>query len=207
MSENTIIADTSDLPTADEDNVSEHMEASTQSDPDAKIEFHVQMRSWTQRDMEDLIIEAAARQLVGARGRETQIAKAVEDAAILQITAKADEKLASVATDILDQPVTPTFGAKEPVTLRDFLGLYAKDYLTQKVDREGRPSTSGYDSQPRMIHLIERVMDRKFKAEIEKATNAAIVEIQTAVRDQHKALLAAETARIRDAIAKVTASQ
>lgn len=208
MTDNKIIADTSDIAEDGDEYVREHMEASEQSDPDAKIEFHVQMRAWTQRDMEELVIEAAARQLVGRSATETQLAKAVQDAAIKQITERADAKLATVSAEILDQPVLyGPHSAKEPVALRDMLGLYAKDYLTEVVGTDGKPITDSYyrsSGRARIVWIAERAMERAFKTEIEKATNAAVREIQTAIKAQHDALLAAEIARIRDAIAKAT---
>lgn len=170
------------------------------------IEFHVSMRSHTMRDMEALIVEAAAMQLVGRRS-ERELAKAIEAKALALIDAKATEKLAGVTAEIIDQPMTPNFGDKQPVTMREFLGLYGREYLTQVVGSDGKPDTSSYGrGKPRITWLVERAMDATFKREIEKATNAAITEIQGAIREQHKALLAAETARIRDAIAKATAA-
>lgn len=174
------------------------------------IEFHVSMRSYTQRDMGDLIIEAAARQLVGRNASDGALAKAVQDAAIRQITARADEKLAAVAADIIDQPVlSGPLSSKEPVTMREMIGLYAKEYLTEKVGHDGKFDDSYHgrnSNKARITWIVERALDSKFKSEIEKATSAAITEIQAAIREQHKAVLAAETARIRDAIAEAVQS-
>lgn len=203
-----IIADTSSIA-SDDGHLEHDMEATEQSDPEAKIEFHVQMRSWTLRDMEALVIEAAARQLVGRNASEGALSKAVQEAAIRQITERADAKLATVSAEIIDQPVMAGPGAKEPVTMRDMIGLYAKDYLTEIVNRDGKVETEYYGRQSgkaRIVWIIERALDSKFKTEIEKATNAAIAQIQAAVREQHKAVVDAETARIRAAIAKATAS-
>ena len=204
---NSIIADTSELAkVADFDEGSEprdNLEATANSDPAAKVEFHVQMRSWTLNDMEALIVEAAARQLVGRNASEGALSKAVQEAAIRQITEKADAKLATVSAAIIDQPVMAGPGSKDPVTMRDMIGLYANEYLSAVVDREGKPSQSGgyYGGKARIVWIVERALDSKFKAEIEKATNAAISQIQASVREQHKAVLDAETARIRAAIA------
>ncbi len=206
--DNPIIADTSELLNGDgEEGLDSHLEATTQPDPDAKIEFHVQMRAWTQRDMEDLIIEAAARQLVGRNASETALAKAVQTAAIEQITARADEKLARVSAEIIDQPVMAGASSKEPVTMRDMIGLYAKEYLTEIVGADGKVASDYYgrsSGKTRMAWIVERALDSKFKAEIEKATNAAIREIQAAMTARHNETLAAEKARVRDAIAKAT---
>lgn len=206
------IADTSELAELcgfdEEHGPREDMTATVEPDPTAKIEFHVQMRSWTVKDMEELVIEAAARQLVGRNASEGVLAKAVQDSAIRQITERADAKLATVSAEILEQPVLyGPHSAKEPVTLRDMMGLYAKDYLTERVGQDGKPDESYHGSRynkPRIQWIVERALDGKFKTEIEKATNAAIAQIQSAVREQHKAVVDAETARIRAAIAKAT---
>lgn len=193
-----------DVDFNEEEGPREDMSATVSSDPAAKIEFHVQMRSWTLNDMESLIIDAAAKQLVGRHAGDGDLSKAVQDAAIKAITERADKKLEAVSAEILDQPMMPTWNGKEPVTLRDFIGLYAKDYLTQVVDREGKPTTSGWGSngQQRIVWIVERALDRKFKSEIEAATNKAIVEVREAVKANHKELVEAEMKRLRDALSK-----
>lgn len=208
---NVTIADTSELAELhdydDDASPREDLSATTESDPEAKIEFHVQMRSWTVRDMEELVIEAAARQLVGRNASEGALSKAVQEAAIRQITAKADAKMATVSEQIIDQPVMAGPGSKEPVTMREMIGLYAKEYLTEIVGSDGKISTDYYGRQSgkaRMVWIVERALDAKFKDEITKATNAAIREIQTEIRAQHVAVVQAETARIRAAIAAAT---
>jgi len=182
------------------------MAATAESDPEAQIEFHVQMRSWTIREMEALIVEAAAAQMIRGFG-EKKFAKIIEDRAIAQVTAKADVQIDRISAEIIDQPLTPAFGAKAPVTMREFIGLYAKEYLTQTVDQDGKPSTGGWGGKtaPRIEQIVSRLMDRKFKAEIEKATNAAVAEIQRETKAVHEALIAAEKSRLREALAKITA--
>lgn len=206
------IIDTSDMAEPvdwdEEEQPRENLSATSDSDPSAKIEFHVQMRSWTERDMGDLIVEAAARVLIGKHGTETQLAKAVQESAIAEITKRADARLASVAKEVLDQPVLrDPYSKKEPVTIGEMIGLHTREYLTAQVGSDDKWDDSYYgrkNNKPRIQWIVEKALDTKFKAEIEKATNAAIAEVQTAIREQHKALLAAETARIRAAIAKAT---
>ena len=171
------------------------------------IEFHVSMRDYTLRDMEGLIIEAAAMQVVGKFGRD-RLAKEIETKAIDLITKKADEALAAVTSEIIDQPLTPSFGDKKPVTMREFIGLTGREYLTERVDRDGNPYSGGWgasSSFSRIELLVAKYMDRHFKAEITKATNAAITEIQRAIKAQHAQFLADEKKRLRDAMEKATA--
>lgn len=168
------------------------------------IEFHVSMRNYTQRDMEDLIIEAAAKLIVG-RHNDAAMAKVIEAKCIEQVTARADKALAAVTAEIIDQPIAPSFGDKKPVTMREFIGLYGREYLTEKVDSDGKPYTSTYNSSPRIERIVAKHMAGTFQREIEKATNTAIAEIRLAVAARHKAMLDAEKARFREYLAKAVA--
>ncbi|WP_029002791.1 hypothetical protein [Azorhizobium doebereinerae] len=168
------------------------------------IEFHVSMRDYTKRDMDDLIVEAAARLIVGNYGTN-KLAKLIEERCVALTVEKVDQHLAGITAEIIDQPVTPAFGDKKPVTMREFIGLYGREYLTERVDSEGKPTRDSYRSEPRITWLANRHMARTFTTEIEKATNAAIVEIRALINAKHKEALEAEKARIRDALARVTA--
>lgn len=177
--------------------------------PEGGIEFYVQMRDYTKRDMEGLIVEAAARVIVGNYGNNV-LAKMVEDRCIALVTAAADKHLAGVTAEIIDQPIMPKFPFitkpdQKPVTMREFIGLTGRAYLEERVDGSGNPSSDSWSTKPRMQHLVEGCVGRTFKNEIEKATNAAIAEVQREIKAKHDAFLAAEKARLREALAKVTA--
>jgi hypothetical protein len=88
--------------------------------------------------------------------------------------------------------------------MREFIGLTGQAYLTARVDNSGNPTTDSYYSKSRIQFFVEKFMETAFKREIEKATNAAIIEVRKAIEDNHKAFLEAEKARFRDALAKVT---
>ena len=172
------------------------------------IEFHVSMRDYTMQDMEALIVEAAARNIVG-RHNDNVLAKAIEAKCIEQITSKADKALASVTAEIIDQPITPKYPFMKPdqapTTMREFIGLTGRDYLTANVDSSGKPTTDRHYAKTRIQHLVEKYMEVAFKREIERATNAAISEVRNAIDTNHKAFLEAEKASFRDALAKVSA--
>lgn len=177
------------------------------TDPtDQGIEFHVSMRSYTLRDMEGLIIDAAARQIVGRHG-ESEIRRSVEEKALQLISEKAGAVLSGVTAEIIDQPLTPSFGDKRPVTMREFLGLYGREFLSERVDRDGKPTkaTDGWgrpNSLSRMEWLVGQHLTKVFRDEITKATNAVISEIQAVIRADHKAFLEAEKARVREALTR-----
>lgn len=205
MIEPNEILNTADLESDEFGEPASHLVATER--PEGKgIEFTVAMRGHTMTDMESLIIEAAARVLVGQFG-DKRLSQMIEQKCIDQVTAKADAALHAVTHEIIDQPLTPSFGDKKPVTMREFIGLTGREYLTERVDREGKPSSGGWGSNTctRIELLISNYMQKHFKQEIEKATNAAIVEVQKAVRDSHNALIAAEKERLRSALAKAVA--
>jgi len=191
------------------DGVESSMEARKEPEGNG-IEFHVAMTSWTLRDMEELIVQAAANQIVGKFGNE-KLAKEIEAKTIALVTQKTDERLAAVTADIINQPLIPkhTYGKPEgdPITMREFIGLTGRDYLAQRVDpNTGKVNErSSYNETTRIQYLVQKCMETAFKREIEAATNALIRDIQAQVKAQHMALLEAEKARLREAIAKVTA--
>lgn len=171
------------------------------------IEFNVSMRDYTLRDMEGLIVEAAARVLVGEYGNN-KLAKLIDERCMALTVEKIDKRLATVTAEIIDQPLTPKYSFtkadEKPVTMREFIALTGQAYLTAYVNSSGNPA-SGYDGKPRIQHLVDAHMQRAFKNEIEKATNAAIVEIRKGVEAQHQEFLAKERARFRDALSKTVA--
>ena len=206
-----VIIDTSDIADAqlgtndDPTELSSNMVATKEPEGNG-IEFHVSMRSWTQRDMEELIVEAAARVVVGEYGNN-KLAKLVEERCISIVTAQADKHLAGVAADVLDRPIIPKYPYQKPdaapMTMREFIGLTGRDYLEARVDNSGNPTTDRHYSKPRLQHIVECAVHRSFKTEIEKATNAAISEVQKAIKAQHDAFLVAEKKRLREALDKV----
>jgi len=173
------------------------------------IEFHVAMRGHTFHDMEELIVQAAAQQIIGKFGNE-RLAKEIEAKTISLVTAKADKALEAVTSDILDQPLIPkfTYGKPDaaPVTMREFIGLTGRQYLSERVDEYGKVNErSSYNEKVRIQYLVEKAMAHSFKSEIEKATNALLSEIRAAISERHKAFLETEQSRFREALAKLSA--
>lgn len=208
------ITDTHSLAGVDDDNreVATNMSA-TREPENTKIEFHVQMRSYTQSDMEELIVDAAARVIVG-RSNNNELSKRIESRAIEMINERVTAHLSGITAEIIDQPVTPSYGDKKPLTMREVIGLTGREYLTAKVDGYGRAqgekdfdSYHSRDHGTRIAHIVSRAMDIKFKDEITKATSDAIREFRAALEAQHKAVIAAEMARFHEALSKATASK
>lgn len=171
------------------------------------IEFHVSMHGHTMRDMEELIVQAAAQMIVG-RHNDRELAKKIEAQCIALIDAKAKTALDKVTTEIIDQPLIPAYGDKKPVTMREFIGLTGREYLSERVDYQGNVQRDGYrysDNKTRMEFIVGKYMEAAFKKEIEAATNAVAREIRAAVEASHKAFIEAEKNRFREALEKVTA--
>jgi hypothetical protein len=210
MKMTNVIMDTgkvAELLGADEGDDFSSMEARKEPTGDG-IEFHVAMTSWTMHDMQDLIVQAAAAQIVGRIGKEP-LAKMIEAKCIELVSQKCNETLSKVTSEIIDQPIIPVgYGTKEPVTMRQFIGLTGREFLSEKVDYNGAPAKDSWaarDSKSRVQYLVEQNMNAAFQKEIKAATSAAIMEVRAAVEAQHKAFLEAEKARFREALEKVTA--
>lgn len=169
------------------------------------IEFHVSMRDYTFDDMEELIVNAAAKLIVG-RHNERELAKQIEAKCIELTAARVNEKLSTITAEIVDQPLIPSFGKdKAPITMREFIGLTGREYLMERVDSSGNKSTDSWGrTETRMEYLVSRMMAGKFKSEIEAATNAVMREIRSNIEARHKELLSAEKQRLADALAKLT---
>lgn len=172
------------------------------------IEFHVAMHGHTFHDMEELIVQAAAQQIVGRHG-ERELVKLIEARCIALTTAKADVALEKITSEIIDQPITPKYGDKQPLTMREFIGLTGREYLSEPVEAHNGATVKrdGYrssDHPSRMQYLVSKYMDMKFKREVEKATNDAIASVRAAIEANHKALLDAEKRRFAEALAKLS---
>lgn len=175
--------------------------AATKQATGDNMEFHVQMRGYTLTDMENLIVSAAARQLLGANN-STKLAKDIQDRCV-EITRKhADEALSKVTAEIIDQPIMPSFGSKEPVTMREFIGLCGREYLTEWVDRSGRPSNDHWATgrTSRAAFIAQQHLEKTFEKEIKAATAAVISEIRNTVKRSHEKFIEDEKARVLEAI-------
>lgn len=166
------------------------------------IEFHVSMRSHTMADMEELIVEAAAQQLIRSM-KATDFDKLVKDRVIALITERIDKHLLTVTADIVNQPITPAYGAgKDPVTIAQFIGLAGRDYLTSRVGSDGRSDGWG-DKISRLEYIVRGLINKKFESELAQATTAALADIRTQVQKQHEAILEAQKKRFQEALDKV----
>lgn len=208
-----VITDTHELAEATWDRQNEPSEvaamiSATDKPGGERFEFHVQMRGFTMNEMDNLVVEAAARLIVGHH-RDRDITKAIEAKCIELIDAKATAALSAVTSEIIDAPMTPSFGDKAPTTMREFIGLYGREYLATSVDREGKPKKpdSWNDTMPRIEYLVRKSLDGRFKNEIEKATAAAIVSIRNGIQAQHNAILEAEKRRLSSALAAALSSK
>jgi len=196
----------------DSDEFNEALEIDSDSDPldisshaqptGSGMEFHVKMDSYTLHGVEDMIVHTAAKQLISGYG-DASLKKRVEEAAAEMLSQKINSVLEGVAKDIMDQPMTPKFpGSKsEPVTLREFVGLCGREYLSQQVDREGNPASGRYGgNSPRVEFIISSVLNKQFKAAIDAATSEIRKEAAAAIEARLKSMIDDERKRIADAV-------
>ena len=170
---------------------------------DAKVEFHVQMTGYAQEEMRDLIVEAAARSIVG-RHNASAMAKAIKARCVELITQAINERLASVTAEILDQPFLPQGDPSvAPMTMRDFIGRTGRDYLEQRIDYDGMPTKEKYYSKSRIQQLVEDAACSKYKRELSAATDAIVKQIQDAIRENYNKVLAEEADRLQEALKRI----
>lgn len=203
------ICDMSDVVGEDADGLDiPHLRA-TDAPTSDRMQFHVQMDGYTQGAMESLIVEAAARIIIG-RSKDTAITKQIEIRCAELLTKKIDERLEKITAEIISQPVmSERHGKATPITMGEMVGLVGRDYLSEMVDNSGKAKTpDSWGFRPfgtRAQWLAFQALKNKFKFETESATAGAVSEIQAEIRAAHNAFLDAEKARFRQALA-MTAS-
>ena len=175
----------------DEDEALSDLTATKSADPDT-MDFHVQMRGYTMRDFETMVVHAAAQQLMGGRTFKAEIeAKAVEIA-----SAKMNARLTDALKDVMGMTVSKR-GA-EPVTLGQMIGMEAKDYLTQPVGRDGKPNTDSWGSRgtPRIAYLVQQFVADHFAKEIKAGMEAMLAEVKAHAKAKLDQTIQAERERI-----------
>ena len=168
--------------------------ATEEADPDT-MDFHVQMRGYTMRDFEVMVVHAAATQLVGNRDYRREIeAKAAEIA-----SEKVNDRLNEALKDVMGMTVAKR--GQEAVTLGQMIGMEAKDYLTEKVDQSGKPYDGwGGSASPRVQHLAGKFIRETFSKEIETAFKALRDELKSAVEMKMTAVIEDERKKLSSAL-------
>lgn len=176
----------------EQDNPSSDMTATKGADAQT-MDFHVQMRGYTMRDFEEMVVHAAASQLLGSR----TFAAEIRDKAVEIANGKINDQLSHAMRDIMG--ITVQSRGKDPVTLGQMIGMEAKDYLTQPVNGRGEIDTSGYHSggrQPRVAWLVSEYVKVNFAKEIKAAMDAMLSELKPMVAAQIAATVEAERSRV-----------
>jgi hypothetical protein len=175
------------------------------------INFHVSMRDYTMADMEELIIEAAARQIIG-RSADSKLAKAIEERVLAAVVAKADERIARIANDVMGYVLTPThYAQKAPVTIGETLAHLGREYLEQNVTTSGElPNRDGryYDRgslMKRIDWIVKQAFEKALLTEVQKATAEASKAAAAEVRQTYANVVKDETDKLRTAIALAVA--
>lgn len=174
--------------------------------PIGEMTFEVRLKEYQERDVLDAVVDRAARLIVGNYG-QTQIAKEIEARAKAIVAERVDAELAKLTKEFFDQPI---LAAKDgpALSIREWVGLAGREFLTQMVNREGKPSDSAWDSrQTRMSYLIGQIVTTRLENELREAVTKAAVEVQGEARKKIDAAISAEKARIRAAFDKVVAEK
>ena len=172
----------------------ENMSA-TKSEDQTTMDFHVQMRGYTMRDFESLVVHAAAQQLLQGVTFKKQISD--------EVKAHADKRLnveiGAVMSDVMKTTVISR--GSENVTLAQMIGMESRAYLTQMVDGDGKADSSNYGKKmSRLEWLAQKALRDLFKKEIDAAFALLKTELSVAVSKQIEAAINAQRASIADAL-------
>lgn len=169
----------------------------TKSEDPTTMDFHIQMRGYTMRDFETMVIAAAAQQLIGGR----TFKKEIEAAVMAQADKRLNNQVGKAMSDVMGMAVTTR--GKEVLTLGQMIGMEAKDYLTQPVNAKGEIETGawGRDLTPRAAWLVQQYVRQHFAKEIKAALDGMVTELRAQIKSQLDAAIAAERARVLDALA------
>lgn len=174
------------------------------------IGFHVTMTSWTLEDMEELIVEAAARRVLG-RMNDNRLAKLIEDKVLAEISARANDAIARIADDVMGHALVPAnYSQQAPVTIGETLAHLSRAYLEQMVDSDGKPPTDHWrrqESMKRIDWIVRAAFDRKLGEEISKSTKVAADAAAKEVRAKYTEIVTSETDKLRAAIATAIAGK
>lgn len=164
------------------------------------MDFHVQMRSYTLANLEQVIIEAAAKQV--RTGLPANTDKLIQEKAIELADKAITAKLEPITRELFDQPMLSTrYREKEPLTLSEYIGLVGKDFLTTRVKRDGTPTTSSYDhGEPRINRIIAEVLEKRFQKEISEAFADLRNHVKARLDVELNAVIEAERKRLADSL-------
>tara|TARA_R110000868_G_scaffold237132_9_gene491641 strand:+ start:41507 stop:42139 length:633 start_codon:yes stop_codon:yes gene_type:complete len=202
MSDVKTIIESSDVMEAEgidldnEDHDFSDLTATEEADPQT-MDFHIQMRGYTMRDFETMVIHAAASQLINGRTFQTEIKEEASRIA----TEKVDSELAKATKDVMSIVVTKR--GKEEVTLSQMIGMEAKDYLTLSVDpHDGKPSSGSWGGRevPRVQYLAGKYLRDHFTKEIDGALSGLISEVKSEISRKIDAAISAEREKVAKAI-------
>lgn len=185
------LAEALDMRLDDEGEDLSDLTGTKSADPET-MDFHVQMRGYTMRDFEQMVVHAAAHQLVGGRTFKSEIEAKVSEIA----NSKLNSKLSDVMKDVMTMTVIKR--GSENITLGQMIGMEAKDYLTQKVGGDGKPSDgwSSRDAKPRVEWLVQKFVQDHFAKEIKAAMDSMMSEIRGQMKLQLDQIIQAERARL-----------
>ena len=173
-----------------------NLTATNNEDPDT-MDFHVQMRGYTMRDFETMVVNAAAHQILAGRTFKGEI----QAEAIRQANEKLNGEVTVALRDVMK--ITVMQRGKESVTLAQMIGLEAKDYLTALVNaRDGSPITDHWSNNgvPRIQFLAAQIVQQQFKAMLDSAAKDLKKELENAVGHQIREAIEAKRVEIAKAI-------
>lgn len=186
-----------------EDDIQTANLASSEKPIGVGMEFTVRMDGYTLDDFEEIVIQTAAKKLLDSvigdnESGYIKISQTIEGRVRPTIDKAVDDALGKVTKDVMELPISTEIAGRksEPIKLADYIAMFGRDFLTEKVNREGKPAGAWDQGQPRINGLIHNVLASNFKKEMEAATSAMLKEVRAEMATKFEAFIDEERERI-----------
>lgn len=169
----------------------------TKTEKPETMDFHIQMNGYTMADFETMVVNAAAQQLLGGQSFKREIQEKANELA----GKKLNDQLERELKDLMSMVVTKR--GSENVTLRQMVGMEAKDYLTDIVDSSGKVITDSWgrsNGKPRIQYIAQKVFREAFQKEMEQAFKDLRTDLSAAISAKINAAIEDERKKIGDAL-------
>lgn len=169
----------------------------TETEKPNTMDFHVQMNGYTMADFENMVVNAAARQLLGGRTFQADIKEKVNEIA----SSKLNDRLTAELKDLMN--ITVMKRGSEDISLRQMIGMEAKDYLTETVNSNGKTTTDSWERRnglTRLQWIASNVFREAFKKELEQAFKDLRTELASAIQNKIKTAIDEQRKQVADAL-------
>ena len=169
-----------------------------QSEPEApgpRLSFDLKIESFNTSRFYDDVVNRAVEQMLGASWSPQKLAKDVQAAVQDKVLERLDAVLGDAVTTMLSKPIQQfdTFGEPvgKPISVEDIVRNGATGFLTEHVDRDGKPNRNSYgDKKTRLERLVEDSVNSSLQKEMKVEIDRVRAELINRAAEAAAAVLA-----------------